>query len=66
MANNRIYLACKECGERLYLGKTYGQGYFWEQYNGKCLQMSLNEFFDRHDNCGETCYEVEYDHADRD
>ena len=27
MANNRIYLKCKICGEKLYLGKSGGFGY---------------------------------------
>lgn len=32
MANNRIYLRCKGCGETLFLGKCFGGGYFWHDY----------------------------------
>ena len=32
MADNRIYLRCKECGGLLFLGKRFGVGYFWNNY----------------------------------
>lgn len=32
MADNRIYLRCKECGCLLFLGKRLGIGYYWDNY----------------------------------
>lgn len=32
MADNRIYLRCKECGGLLFLGKRLGGGYYWNNY----------------------------------
>ena len=32
MANDRIYMRCKKCGEVLYLGKRYIGEYYWEDY----------------------------------
>lgn len=50
MANNRIYLRCKQCGEKLFLGKHCMTAYYWSNYsNGdKHLEDYLNEFFDKH------------------
>ena len=51
MANNRIYLRCKGCGDTLFLGKTYTRGYYWDPYGGKPLEDRLNEFYDKHNYC---------------
>lgn len=51
MANNRIYLRCKGCGATLFLGKTFLQGYYWEDYGGGPLQDRLNDFYDTHNYC---------------
>lgn len=54
MANNRIYLRCKGCGETLFLGKCFGDGYFWhDYYEGKkgSLADQLNRFYDEHTWC---------------
>ena len=51
MANNRIYLRCKGCGETLFLGKCFGMGFYWHDYNdGKkgTLSDQLNAFYDKH------------------
>lgn len=63
MANNRIYLKCKKCGDTLFLGNTFGTGYFWSNYGKEWrgLGTLLNEFYDRHDYCGENCFEIEYE-----
>lgn len=51
MANNRIYIRCKGCGEALFLGKTYLSGYFWDAYGGPPLHERLNQFYDKHTYC---------------
>lgn len=51
MANNRIYLRCKACGDTLYLGKTFLQGYYWMPYGGEPLDYRINEFFEAHNYC---------------
>ena len=52
MANNRIYLKCKACGETLYLGKHFVTPFFWDAYgSGKHLEDVLNEFYDKHFLC---------------
>lgn len=62
MALNRIYLRCKKCGSTLFLGKTFGEGYYWYKYDDKrSLEERLNSFYDEHDICGETCFEIEYE-----
>lgn len=49
MADDRIYMQCNICGEKLFLGKQFGWGaYFWENYHNKSLEDSLNEFFGKH------------------
>ena len=61
MANNRIYLKCSKCVETLFLGKTFGDGYYYQNYHDIPLEESLNEFYDEHDICGETCFTIEYE-----
>ena len=54
MANNRMYLRCKKCGEVLFLGKTFLDGYYTlnEYYeNNKDLTEAFNEFCDNHKWC---------------
>lgn len=55
MANNRIYIRCNVCGEALYLGKHFRQGFYWENYAAEevHLEDELNEFFDEHKYCAE-------------
>ena len=45
MANNRIYLRCKQCGDVLYLGKTFSGGYSYTDYDNINLVEKLNEFY---------------------
>ena len=70
MANNRIYLRCKECGGELFLGKHFGGPYYWTDYseaNGlepRPLGKQLNDFFEKHYlECGadEWLFELEYE-----
>ena len=51
MANNRIYLRCRGCGEVLFLGKSYLHGFWYESYNGTPLERKLNDFYDDHNYC---------------
>ena len=51
MANNRIYLKCRGCGEVLYLGKRYAGAYWYSDYEGKDLKTKLNDFYDEHWDC---------------
>lgn len=55
MANNRIYIRCNVCGEALYLGKDFLDGFYWENYknDGEHLEDRLNRFFDEHTYCHE-------------
>ncbi len=50
MANNRIYLRCKQCGETMFLGKCFGGEYYWRNYknDGTHLEDDLNVFFEEH------------------
>lgn len=71
MANNRIYLKCNACGEKLFLGKC-GQGeYYWINYdkengdpNSPTLEDRLNMFYEKHCFCkegfGNGDYSIEY------
>ena len=69
MANNRIYLKCKACGETLYLGKRLTDGYYHTDYpdedgNIKPLGRKLNDFYEKHTYCndhGLDCFEIEYE-----
>ena len=63
MADNRIYIRCKQCGAELFLGKydAYGDsrrgyeggGYHWEPYGegNEHLEDRLNEFYEKHFYC---------------
>ncbi len=71
MANNRIYLRCKGCGEELFLGKRFDAGYFYQRYpivngvaQGRHLEEELNNFYDKHDLCGKgfDCFEIAYEY----
>lgn len=48
MANNRIYLRCKKCGDVLCLGKTFGSDY---RCNEEHLLDKLNVFYLKHTMC---------------
>lgn len=51
MANNRIYLRCKQCGDTLYLGKTFDSTYYYRDYDEKNLVNKLNDFYVEHSYC---------------
>ena len=54
MATNRIYLRCKQCGDTLFLGKTFDSCYYYNKGKlGKKLEKRLNEFYEKHELCCE-------------
>ena len=66
MANNRMYLRCKACGEMIFLGKRLVDGYWIQQYPQweKPFMDMLNDFYDEHTYCngeGEDCFEIHYE-----
>lgn len=54
MANDRMYLRCRACGDTMYLGKSFLRGFFYENYDrdAKTLDEKLNDFYDKHTYCG--------------
>lgn len=48
MANNRLYMRCKNCGEELYLDKNFGGPYQITEEKRK----EINQFFEDHAFCG--------------
>lgn len=66
MANNRIYLRCKSCGEEFFLGKRLTDGYWLCNYHEErgSIMDQLNEFYDKHTYCkgnGQDCFEIAYE-----
>lgn len=66
MANNRMYLRCKACGEELYLGKHFMSGWYYENYHRDkvLLEDQLNEFYSEHIYCNGfplECFEIHYE-----
>lgn len=53
MANNRIYIRCNVCGEALFLGKQFGEFFYWGNYRQEDgdLEDQLNGFFQEHRYC---------------
>jgi len=50
MANNRIYLRCRNCGSGFFLGKMFGADYCTSNvyYKNKDFLESLNNFYEEH------------------
>ncbi len=55
MANNRLYIRCKRCGETVFIGK-HSLGALTVDKN---VADRLNEFYDRHSYCGIGHYSLE-------
>lgn len=52
MANNRIYLRCKNCGKGFFLGKCFGWQYGTsEAYYKHGFINELNKFYSEHCGC---------------
>lgn len=72
MANNRMYLKCKECGEEFLISKMFnGWGGFWyvdddeecSKYNLKNRLEDFEIFINQHQFCGsyENPFEISYE-----
>lgn len=48
MANNRLYIRCRVCGEELCIGKHFGYTYFTPDNE---TDKKLNEFYEKHAFC---------------
>ena len=61
MANNRLYIRCKQCGETFYLAKHFGGSLNTTDYDGDFLDR-LNDFWEKHCYCqsdkGHYCLEL--------
>ena len=53
MANNRMFLRCRKCGDGFMLGKTYGASYYMlDSYcGGKSFIEAFNDFCKEHTFC---------------
>lgn len=64
MAYNRMFLKCRICGEEFMLAKSYGNGFYREDYHGNLLN-EFNAFLDKHTFCqfegDEGDFELEYE-----
>lgn len=67
MANNRMYLECKGCGEKFFIGKRFGDAYYISEYPqvyDKPFKTRLNDFYENHFYCkGESpdCFKISYE-----
>lgn len=54
MANNRLYIRCKECGKIHFIAKHYSDGWYtdeiYEGFNESAAKF-LNNIYDEHDVC---------------
>lgn len=59
MANNRMYLRCRQCGAVFFLGKCFGLEYY---LNEELFNLEkLNEFYEEHCSCtNELSYDYDY------
>lgn len=51
MANNRLYIRCKQCGGTICIGKEYGNGLHHGEYRELPFIDRLNEFYQEHYYC---------------
>lgn len=55
MANNRLYIRCRQCGETILIGK-----HFLGALHTSTLSLDkLNEFYEKHNYCGYQHYSLE-------
>lgn len=60
MANNRLYIRCKHCGQTTYLAKNFGYEYY---ITNEALEH-LNNFLADHAFCFEDCDKEDFKHAE--
>lgn len=51
MALNRMFLKCRVCGKQFMLAKSFGMGFYADNYHGKTFLQNFNEFLDEHTFC---------------
>ena len=55
MANNRLYIRCKVCGKRYFVGKHYNDGWYtdktYDDYFNKKAVDFFNDIFNEHYEC---------------
>ena len=61
MANNRMYIRCKQCGEILFIGKTMSNGYYLSNEN---ICNDLNCFYSQHNWCSKEKNMSDIDYCD--
>lgn len=61
MANNRMYLRCRTCGEVFMIGKTYQNGYFIGNLSPNNFYNQLNNFYDKHYCCFNKPKDLKYE-----
>lgn len=67
MANNRMYLRCRACGEKFFLGKHFCRNWYLENYReieGGSIQEQLNKFYSEHIYCKGRpleCFDIVYE-----
>ena len=50
MANERLYLRCRACGDTLCLGKSFYGGFYYG-LGAKDLESRLSDFYEKHTYC---------------
>lgn len=55
MANNRMYIRCKECGATIFIAKSFGTYHINCGTDKECVEYveELAEFFSEHSHCYE-------------
>lgn len=51
MANNRMYIRCRTCGEKYMIGKIYLEGYFIQERDKIKFYDGLEKFYNDHNFC---------------
>lgn len=55
MANNRLYIRCKQCGKSVFIGKHFADTLKVDEH----VQERLNDFYSKHFYCGKLHYNLE-------
>ena len=70
MANNRMYLVCRQCNGKIMLGKIFSESYYTCCDDRKNFEDELNNFYAAHEFCHgenyihpENQFELEYEIA---
>ena len=60
MANERMYLYCRNCGSRLYLGKHLCSAFYFSTNYAERIGEELEKFYSDHAYCDGEFYKSEY------